>query len=57
MLINTPMADLPLPHEIELVCYRIVREAVANVIKHAMSANGRGVTELSIRLARAQHRR
>jgi len=35
VLIDTPMADLWLPHEIELVCYRIVREAVANVIKHA----------------------
>jgi len=35
VLIDSPMADLSLPHEIELVCYRVVREAVSNAIKHA----------------------
>ena len=35
VVIDSPIADLSLPHEIELVCYRIVREAVANAVKHA----------------------
>jgi signal transduction histidine kinase len=35
VLIDSPTADLSLPHEIELVCFRVVREAVSNAIKHA----------------------
>ena len=39
VLIESPVADLLLPHEIELVCYRVVREAVANAVKHARAQN------------------
>ncbi len=35
VFIDPPVTELSLPHEIELVCYRVVREAVANVVKHA----------------------
>lgn len=35
VLIDSPDADLSLPHEIELVCYRVAREAVSNAVKHA----------------------
>ena len=39
MLIESPAADLSLPRDIELVCYRVVREAVANAVKHACARN------------------
>lgn len=35
VLIESPGNELSLPHDIELVCYRVVREAIANVVKHA----------------------
>ncbi len=35
VLIEAPDNELSLPRNIELVCYRVVREAIANVVKHA----------------------
>ena len=35
VLIDSAVADLALPREVELVCYRVVREAVSNAVKHA----------------------
>ena len=32
-------AELSLPRDIELVCYRVVREAVSNAVKHARARN------------------
>ena len=32
-------ADLDLPHAIELACYAVVREALANIVKHAAAAH------------------
>jgi two-component system sensor histidine kinase UhpB len=39
VLIESPDNELSLPHDIELVCYRVVREAIANVVKHARARN------------------
>jgi two-component system sensor histidine kinase UhpB len=39
VLIESPARDIVLPHEIELVCYRVVREAIANVVRHARARN------------------
>jgi signal transduction histidine kinase len=37
VLVESPEHELPLPRNIELVCYRVVREAIANVVKHAQA--------------------
>lgn len=39
VLIESPEHDLSLPRDIELVCYRVVREAIANIVKHARAQN------------------
>jgi signal transduction histidine kinase len=39
VLIQSPAAELSLPRDIELVCYRVVREAVSNAVKHACARN------------------
>ena len=39
VLIDSPFADLSLPHDIELVGYRVAREAVSNAVKHARAQN------------------
>jgi signal transduction histidine kinase len=39
VLVDTPEHDLTLPREIELTCYRVVREAFANIVKHARAQN------------------
>jgi signal transduction histidine kinase len=39
VLIESPAAELSLPRDIELVCYRVVREAVSNAVKHACARN------------------
>jgi len=39
VVIEAPDDELSLPHNIELVCYRVVREAIANVVKHARARN------------------
>ena len=35
VLIDAPMEGVPISREAELACYRVVREAVTNIIKHA----------------------
>jgi two-component system sensor histidine kinase UhpB len=35
VLIDAPMSEVRISHEAELACYRVVREAVTNIIKHA----------------------
>src|SRR5262245_44353982 len=39
VLVDSRAADLSLPHDIELACYRIAREAVSNAVKHAGAQN------------------
>ena len=39
VIIESPEHELALPRDIELVCYRVVREAIANVVKHARARN------------------
>ena len=39
VLIDSPFADLSLPHDIESVCYRVAREAVSNAVKQARAQN------------------
>ena len=39
VLIESPDNELSVPRNIELVCYRVVREAIANVVKHARARN------------------
>ena len=35
VLIDTPFDEVPLSRECELTCYRVAREAVTNIVKHA----------------------
>jgi signal transduction histidine kinase len=35
VVVDTPGGDVPLSREAELACYRVVREAVTNIVKHA----------------------
>lgn len=35
VIIEPPEHDIALPRDIELVCYRVIREAIGNVVKHA----------------------
>ena len=35
VVLDTPANDVPLSRECELACYRVVREAVINIVKHA----------------------
>jgi len=39
VLIDAPVDDVPLSREAELACYRVVREAVINIVKHARANN------------------
>jgi signal transduction histidine kinase len=39
VLIDAPAEDVPLSRETELACYRVVREAVTNIIKHAKASH------------------
>lgn len=39
VIVESPKNELALRHDIELVCYRVVREAIANVVKHARARN------------------
>ncbi len=46
VLIDAPAEDVSLSREAELACYRVVREAVSNIIKHAQ-ANHLAVSALA----------
>jgi two-component system sensor histidine kinase UhpB len=46
VLIDAPAEDVPLSREAELACYRVAREAVTNIIKHAQ-ANHLAVSALA----------
>ena len=46
VLIDAPVEDVPLSREAELACYRVVREAVTNIVKHAR-ANHLAVSALT----------
>jgi signal transduction histidine kinase len=35
VLVDAPEHDVLLPRDVELTCYRVVREAFANIVKHA----------------------
>ena len=39
VLVDAPAAATALPRKIELACYRVVREAFANIAKHARARN------------------
>lgn len=35
VLVDALDIDVPVSHDVELACYRVVREAIANIVKHA----------------------